>query len=112
MTPTKRIGSDDGLVRAIELVLTPVAFAGIGWVLDRVFGTSPVLLIVLPTVAFVGKVLAEWFKYDHKMKGLEAELLGDRPTHTRRLDHLADSTDTGGALPEGVTLDSNSERTA
>lgn len=101
-TPQQRISSDDGLVRAIELVLTPLAFAGIGWLLDRALGTTPWLLIVLPAVAFVGKVIAEWYRYDHRMKGHEARLTADRPTHARSIDVADDAPD---HLPTGVTLD-------
>ena len=35
-----------GMQMALDLVLGPVFGAGIGWVLDRFLGTSPVLLIV------------------------------------------------------------------
>jgi hypothetical protein len=102
-TPQQRVGSDDGLVRAIELVLTPLVFAGVGLLLDKAFGTTPVLTIVLAAVALVGKVAAEWYRYDHRMRRHEDELLGDRPSNTRR---LTTPEPTEGGLPAGVTLDS------
>jgi ATP synthase protein I len=42
-----------GMQMALDLVLGPVVGAGIGWVLDRVFGTRPILLLV-----FIGLGLA------------------------------------------------------
>ena len=103
-TPQQRIGSDDGLVRAIELVVTPIVFAGFGWLLDRAFGTFPVLLIALASLAFVGKVVAEWYRYDNRMRNLEQHLTADRPTHARTLERTELDD---GKLPEGVLLDTD-----
>ena len=103
-TPQQRIGSDDGLVRAIELVVTPIVFAGFGWLLDRAFGTFPVLLIALASLAFVGKVVAEWYRYDNRMRNLEQHLTADRPTHARTLERTELDD---GKLPEGVVLDTD-----
>ena len=102
-TPQQRIGSDDGLVRAIELVVTPIVFAGLGYLADRALGTGPVLLIVFASVTLVGKVIAEWYRYDHRMKGIEAAMAKDRPTNARRLETPVEEST---SLPTGVTLDS------
>ena len=98
------VGTDDGLVRAIEIVVTPIIFAGIGWAVDRVLGTTPVFLFVFATVALAGKFLAEYYRYTHLMGVHEAELLAERPALPRRIERV-ELPD--GRLPVGVTLDAD-----
>ncbi len=42
-----RGGEQDRLILGLELVLTTVSFAGLGWLLDRWLGTFPVLTVFL-----------------------------------------------------------------
>lgn len=67
-------GLDDGFTRAIELVVTPLIFALIGFGLDQLFGTTPLLTIVLALFAVVGSATSAWYRYDASMKVHEEEL--------------------------------------
>lgn len=46
--------SDDALGRGMEGALTLALFLGLGFVLDRWLGTTPLFLVVLPVLAAVG----------------------------------------------------------
>ncbi|MEM8904381.1 MAG: AtpZ/AtpI family protein [Actinomycetota bacterium] len=67
-------GLDDGFSRAIELVVTPVIFALIGFGLDTWLGLTPVLTICLAVFAIVGSAASAWYRYDARMKEHEDEL--------------------------------------
>ncbi|MDG2114066.1 MAG: AtpZ/AtpI family protein [Actinomycetota bacterium] len=97
----QRIGSDDGLVRAIEIVVTPALFGGLGYGVDRLLGIVPIFTVVLATVALLGKFAAEYYRYSHLMSAHEDEVLGGRPSQTRRLE-VEETPD--GRLPTGVNL--------
>jgi F0F1-type ATP synthase assembly protein I len=56
-------GFSDALAMAVEFVATPLLFALLGYWLDRVFGTGPVLAIVLGLVGLVGVVLRTYYWY-------------------------------------------------
>ncbi|GEM_PF-336378 len=95
------VAADDGLVRAIELVATPMIFAGFGWLLDRWLGTTPVFLIVLAALALLGKVLAEYYRYTHQMDKHATELSAERPSNARVIETVEEPD---GRLPAGITL--------
>ncbi len=63
---------DDETTRGLELAFTPVVFGGIGWLLDRWLGTTPLLALVLAAFALVGTVAKMWFGYDARMRELES----------------------------------------
>lgn len=65
-------GFGDGMSRAFELVATPFVFAGIGWLIDRVAGTSPVFVLVLGAFGVVGTFLRFWYGYDAEMRTHES----------------------------------------
>ena len=104
-------GSEDGLAKAIEIVVTPAIFAAAGYGLDQWWGTGPWLAFSFGTVVFVVKILVEWYRYAERMRIHEEEIVADRPTERRgierptRLDELA-------SLPTGVSLDSGNEAPA
>lgn len=60
-------GFSDALGRGIDLALTPVVFGVIGWLIDRVAGTSPVFTIVVATIGVVGTVVKIKLGYDREM---------------------------------------------
>jgi F0F1-type ATP synthase assembly protein I len=64
---------DDAWSRAIELALTPVVAAGIGYVIDRVVGTVPIFTIVFLVLAVIGTFVKMYYAYDTKMKAHDAE---------------------------------------
>ena len=57
----------------MELVLTPVLFAGIGYVLDRVLGTVPVFTVLLGVFAVVGMFVRAYYRYEAEMRRHEAD---------------------------------------
>ncbi len=67
-------GLDDGLSRAIELVVTPLVFAAIGWVLDGLIGIRPALTITLGVWALIGVAVSTWYTYDAEMRRHETAL--------------------------------------
>jgi len=56
-----------------ELAFAAAIFGGIGLLLDRWLGTTPIIGLGLFLLASVGCVLRLWLGYDHQMKKLEAE---------------------------------------
>lgn len=97
-------GSEDGLAKAIEIVVTPVLFAVAGFGLDRWLDTGPWLAISFGMVAFVVKLLTEWYRYAERMRAHEAELASARPAQSRGLDRAAE-IDEPTSLPAGVVLE-------
>ena len=68
-----------GFSRAFELVVTPMTFAGIGFLVDLVAGTSPVFTVALAVFGVVGTFVRLWYGYDHEMRSHEASGAWVRP---------------------------------
>ena len=66
-------GFGDTLTRAVEFVAAPAIFALLGRVLDGVFSTEPLFMVVLATFAFVGVVVRAYFAYEVAMREQEAD---------------------------------------
>lgn len=62
----------DEMTRGLELVLTPLLFGGLGYLVDRVAGTSPWFTVAFGTFALVGMVVKMWFGYDAEMRAMES----------------------------------------
>lgn len=75
-------GFGDGLARAFELAVTPALFGGLGWLLDRALGLTPLLTIVLFLFGVVGTSYMAWFRYEEEMRRHEQ----DAPWARRRPD--------------------------
>jgi len=60
-------GFGDALAHATELVVTPLLFALAGYGLDRLFGTGPVLAIVLGLVGVLGVAVKSYYEYAARM---------------------------------------------
>jgi F0F1-type ATP synthase assembly protein I len=73
-------GFDDGLSQALSLVVGPVLFAVIGAVLDQVFGTGNLLLVVFGLFGFAGSVTALYYRYQAKIAADEK----DKPWNRRQ----------------------------
>jgi F0F1-type ATP synthase assembly protein I len=70
---------DDGLSQALSLVVGPVLFAFLGWLLDRALGTGPVFLLVLGLFGFLAAVTALYYRYKATIERQEA----DKPWNRR-----------------------------
>lgn len=64
---------DSGLGQGMEMALTVSVFLGLGWLIDRALGTSPLFMVVLVIFAMIGQSARMWFTYDARMKMLEEE---------------------------------------
>jgi F0F1-type ATP synthase assembly protein I len=60
-------GYSDGLARGFELVITPMIFGGIGWLLDSWLGTGPILAIAFGVFGVVGIFAKLKLGYDRDM---------------------------------------------
>ena len=100
----RRNGSEDGLAKAIEIVVTPAIFAAVGFGLDRWWGTGPWLALSLGVTAFVVKLLVEWYRYAERMRIHEQEMAASRPSGQRGIDRDA-GLDEPASLPTGVSLE-------
>jgi hypothetical protein len=67
-------GYGDGLTRAMEIVLTPLIFGGLGALLDAWLGTRPGFTIGLAAFAVTGIFVKLWIRYDQDMRAHEAAL--------------------------------------
>jgi ATP synthase protein I len=68
-----RADTQDSLGLGIEAAIIIVLFFGIGFGLDRLFGTTPLFMIVFTVVGAVG-LFAKWkYRYDDRMNELEAQ---------------------------------------
>jgi F0F1-type ATP synthase assembly protein I len=67
-------GFGNGLQHALEFALTPLIFAGIGYLGDQFLGTTPVATLTLFVFAVGGMGAKSWYEYDQKMVIQEQEL--------------------------------------
>jgi F0F1-type ATP synthase assembly protein I len=72
--------ADDGLSQALSLVVGPVLFAFVGYVLDDALGTGPLFLLAFGILGFLGAVLALYFRYQAAIARQEA----DKPWNRRQ----------------------------
>ena len=75
-----RGGFNDGLSQALSLVAGPVLFGFLGYLLDQELGTSPLFVVAFGLLAFLGAVLALYFRYQAAMAREEA----DKPWNRRQ----------------------------
>ena len=57
----------DALAQAAEFVVAPVLFGLLGWLLDNRLGTTPVFMVVLGIIGFVGAALTNYYRYMAKV---------------------------------------------
>ena len=104
-------GSEDGLAKAIEIVVTPLIFAAAGFGLDRWWGTGPWLALSLGMIVFIVKLLVEWYRYAERMQAHEQKMASSRSFGRRGIDR-ATGFDEPASLPAGVSLDPDAESSA
>jgi F0F1-type ATP synthase assembly protein I len=78
-TGTQSRTVDDGLSQALSLVVGPVLFAFLGWLLDRALGTGPLFLIAFGIFGFLAAVTALYFRYNAAIRRDEV----DKPWNRR-----------------------------
>ncbi|MGK2957090.1 MAG: AtpZ/AtpI family protein [Acidimicrobiales bacterium] len=91
-------GLDTGMSRAMELVFTPLIFAGAGVLLDRWLGTGPIFAIVLGVLALIGVSYMTWLRYEMEMREHDRrgvwtprnQMTSDKAPHDRASSALQD----------------------
>jgi F0F1-type ATP synthase assembly protein I len=73
-------GFNDGLSQALSLVAGPVLFGFLGYFLDERLGTGPLFAVAFGLLAFLGAVIALYFRYQAAMAREEA----DKPWNRRK----------------------------
>ena len=71
------------LNKGFEFAVMMALFGGIGFVIDRALGTSPIFVALLMVIAFVGQTARLWYAYVAAMQRYEDEL----PSNARREGH-------------------------
>ena len=85
----------------LELTLSAAALGFFGWWLDRRLGTSPVFLLTLGLLGFLGSALALYYRYTAQIARLRAETEALRAAATVRPSGGA--AEPAGDDPAGVT---------
>jgi hypothetical protein len=64
-------GFSEAFGRGIDLALTPVVFGLIGWLIDRVVGTSPIFTIAVAAIGVAGTAVKMKLGYDRDMAAFD-----------------------------------------
>jgi F0F1-type ATP synthase assembly protein I len=72
-------GFGDALARAFEMVLTPVIFGFLGWLLDGWLGTRPLFMLLFFALVMGYEFWKLYANYDIAMKHHESQLPGRAP---------------------------------
>lgn len=82
LLPTQtRVDTQDSLGLGIEVAVIMAMFFGLGFLADRLLGTTPIFMIVMSVLGAIGLFAKFKYRYDERMAELEAER---RPTRTDR----------------------------
>jgi Putative F0F1-ATPase subunit Ca2+/Mg2+ transporter len=68
-----RVNTEDSVGLGIEAAAIIALFLGLGYVLDRIFGTTPIFMVVMTVLGAVGLFAKLKYRYDDRMDELEAE---------------------------------------
>lgn len=75
-------GYGNAMGRGFELAITLAVMVGVGWLVDRVFDTAPLFVIVFSVLGFVGTGIKLWLGYDLEMKKHEDGAIWNRKAGT------------------------------
>jgi F0F1-type ATP synthase assembly protein I len=96
LTPRRPINeiqqSGQTLGRGMDFALVVAVFFGVGWLLDRVLGTSPWCTVALVIIGFVGQFVKMYYEYSATMERLEAARASKATAH-----HTAGNVSTASA---------------
>lgn len=68
-----RPATEDSFGKGLDMALTIVVFAGLGWLVDRWLGVFPLFTIVLLALGAIGLFAKVKYAYDLRMDELESE---------------------------------------
>lgn len=72
LVSTRRVEPDDPIVQGLEVAFLFALFLGIGYLLDRWLGTSPILKITFVLIAGIGVFTRLKYAYDARMERHQA----------------------------------------
>lgn len=73
-------GYSTAMGRGLELAVTLLVMVGVGLLVDRIFGTSPVFVIIFSVLGFAGITVKLFLGYDLEMKKHEDGAIWNRKT--------------------------------
>jgi len=94
----------------MEFAIVVLAFLGVGYLLDGLFDTKPVFMIILVVLSLVGQFASMWYGYDARMQQLEAERLSVSTSAGRSSGRTAASV--AASKPERIYAPAISARPA
>jgi F0F1-type ATP synthase assembly protein I len=62
------VATDSALGKGMDFAFTLALFFGLGYLLDRWFGTTPLFMIALSVMSIVGLSYRIWTKYEAEMQ--------------------------------------------
>jgi F0F1-type ATP synthase assembly protein I len=68
-----RVSTTDSLGHGMDAVIMLIIFFGVGFGLDRLFGTTPVFMIVMTLLGAVGLFATFKYRYEARMQEHEAQ---------------------------------------
>ena len=86
-----RVSTTDSLGHGMDAVIVIGLFLAGGFGLDRLFGTTPVFMIIMTLIGAVGLFATFRYRYEARMQELEAERTG-RSTAARSANPSAPSS--------------------
>jgi len=85
LLPTQpRVNTEDSLGLGIEVAVIIALFFGLGFVLDRLVGTTPLFMILMTFVGAIGLFAKFKYRYDDRMNELEAQRAAQSAAAARR----------------------------
>jgi len=61
-------GYGDALTQALTLVVGPVLFGFVGWLVDRWLGTGPVFMLAFGLFGLAGAVVTSYYEFADRMR--------------------------------------------
>ena len=68
-----QVNTSEPLGHGFDAAFVVVLFFGLGFLLDRMLGTTPLFMIVMTILGAVGVFVRFWYRYDARMAQHEAE---------------------------------------
>ena len=68
-----QVNTSEPLGHGFDAAFVVVLFFGLGFLLDRLLGTTPLFMIVMTILGAVGVFVRFWYRYDARMAQHEAE---------------------------------------
>ena len=71
-------GYGNAMGRGFEIAITLAVMVGIGWLVDRIFDTAPLFIIIFSVLGFAGTTVKLWLGYDLEMRKHEDGAIWNR----------------------------------